>query len=135
MKKEEFIEFANKQLIEIGNLDVIADVFDENYIVHAGNKKYQGHSFIKRWAKQLSEAMPDIHIVAIIFLVETEETIVWQRRLKGTHIKKMWGINATNQLLMWNEMVVSRIEGNKIAEEWVVSELAGEMLSKSPKLK
>ncbi len=37
--------------------------------------------------------------------------------------------------LKWNEMVVSRFEGDKIAEEWVVSELAGQLLLKLPKTK
>ena len=44
----------------------------------------------------------------------------------------MMGIPPSKKKIKWNEMVVSRFEGDKIAEEWVVSELAGQLLLKQP---
>ncbi len=35
-------------------------------------------------------------------------------------------------MIKWTDMVVSRFENDKIAEEWVVSELMGELLLKTP---
>ena len=37
-----------------------------------------------------------------------------------------------NDLNQYVGMVVTRFNGEKIAEEWTVSELAGQLLSKSP---
>jgi len=51
---------------------------------------------------------------------------------EGLH---MMGIPASEKKIKWKEMVVSRFEGDKIAEEWVVSELAGQLLLKQPKKK
>ena len=69
------------------------------------------------------------------FLINAGNTIAWQRTLHGTHKANMMGIPSSEKKIIWNEMVVSRFEGDKIAEEWVVSELAGQLLLKLPKIK
>jgi predicted ester cyclase len=53
--------------------------------------------------------------------------------LTGKHKNNLKGIPATDKKVTWTEMVVSRFENNKIIEEWVVSELAGELMLKQPK--
>ncbi len=131
--KEELIKFGNNELIEKGNSDVVAELFATNYVVHAGGKDYKGHGFIKRWAKQLRSAIPDIRVLKEEFQVQTDDTIVWQRTLSGTHTEEMWGIRPSKQKAEWREMAISRFDGKKIIEEWVVSELLGELLSKPPR--
>ncbi len=129
---EEIIKLGNDELIAKGNLDIISDIFASDYVVHAGSKKYTGHEFIIKWAKQLRLAIPDIQIIKIEILNHSEDTIAWQRTLKGTHKEKMMGIAPSEQEIEWNEIIVSRFDNNKILEEWVVSEMAGHLLSKSP---
>lgn len=131
--KEEIIQYAMEELIEKGNLVVLKDVFSADYLAHAGEKEYSGHAFIKRFTNQLRTAIPDIKSVDINFLAEESDTIVWQRCLTGTHKVKMQGIPPSGKKLKWVEMVVSRFENEKIVEEWVVSELMGQMLLKVPK--
>jgi len=133
MNKEEKIRFANKELFELGNLNVIADTFARNYIAHNSNKDYEGHDFIKRWAKQIRTAISNIRVMNVEFHIQTNDTIVWQRTLKGQHTAKMWGIRPSEKTIKWKEMVVSRFKNEKIAEEWIVSEIVGELLSKTPK--
>ena len=41
-------------------------------------------------------------------------------------------IPPTGKKVEWRDMVVTRFEGEKIAEEWAVSELAGQLFSKFP---
>jgi predicted ester cyclase len=135
MSKEEIIRNANKELIESGNLDVIADTFTATYIAHDKNKVYEGHNFIKRWVNQLRTAISGIRVMNVEFFIQTDDTIVWQRTLKGKHNTKMWGINPSEKTITWNEMVVSRFDNEKITEEWIVSEIVGELLSKTPKTK
>lgn len=129
---EERIKFGNDELIGKGDLDVVDKIFSADYVVHAGGKDYKGHEFIKRWASQLRSAFPDIRVVRVEFHTQAGDSIVWQRTLSGTHKADMMGIPPTGQKVEWSEMVVSRFDGQKIAEEWAVSELAGELLSKSP---
>jgi steroid delta-isomerase-like uncharacterized protein len=131
MDKEEQIQFAIQQLVQ-GNFDVIDKIFSEEYLAHAGSKEYKGLEFIKRFAKQLRAAIPDLKIDSVEFLSQAEDTVAWQRSFSGTHKAKMRGIPASGKKVKWVEMVVSRFEGEKIAEEWVVSELAGELALRQP---
>lgn len=130
--KEEIIKCANDVLITTGNLSIIDEIFTAEYIAHTGDKTYKGHKFIKRYINQLRAAIPDIKVVKVEFLIQESNTIVWQRTLRGTHKADMMGISPTEQKIKWRDMVISRFDGEKIAEEWTVSELAGELLSKSP---
>jgi predicted ester cyclase len=131
MNKEEQIKFGLEQLVQ-GNLNVVDEVFSGDYVAHAGDKKYKGHKFIIRYARQLRAAIPDIRIVKIEFLAQAGGTVVWQRTLSGTHKANMMGIPPSGKKVKWSEMVVTRFKDNKISEEWVVSELAGELVLKQP---
>lgn len=135
MNKENKIKHAVEQLIEKGNFEIIDETFSTNYIAHAGKKKYSGHSFIKRFINQLHTSIPDIKIVDISFLVSDENKVAWQRTLEGTHKADMQGIPASGKKVIWAEMLVSRFENEKITEEWLVSELMGELLLKVPRFK
>jgi len=130
--KEEIIKLGNDELIAKGNFNKIDEIFASDYVVHAGNKNHTGHEFIKKWAQQLRSAIPNIQIVKIDILNQTKDTVAWQRTLKGTHQAKIMGISPSGQKIKWNEIIVSRFDSNKIQEEWLVSELAGYLLSKPP---
>jgi len=130
--KEEKIKYVIDQLIENGNLDVVDENFTSDYIAHAEDKEYKGHEFLRKFAKQVRTAIPDIRVLNVEFLVNADNSIAWKRTLHGTHKANMMGIPASGKKIKWNEMVVSRFESDKIAEEWVVSELAGQLLLKQP---
>ena len=129
---EERIKLGNAELLGKGNLDVVNEVFATDYVVHAGGKDYRGHGFIRRFVGQLRSAIPDIQVVEVAILIQADDTIAWQRTLCGTHKADMMGIPPTGQRVEWRDIVVTRFDGDKIAEEWTVSELAGELLSKAP---
>lgn len=130
--KEQHIRFANDELIGQGNLSVINEIFTADYVAHAGDKEYCGYDFIRGFALQIRSAIPDLRVVRIKCFLETADTLTWQRTLSGTHKENMMGIPPSHKKVTWNEMLVSRFIDNKIAEEWVVSELAGELLLKQP---
>lgn len=131
--KEEKIRYALEELIEKGNLGIVDETFATDYVAHAGEKEYSGHSFIKRFAKQLRTAIPDMCVVEVKFLAQDAHTIVWQRTFRGTNKVAMRGIPASGKKVKWVEMVVTGFKNEKIAEEWVVSELMGESLLKVPR--
>jgi predicted ester cyclase len=126
MNQEEKIAFGLQELVK-GNSDVVDEIFSTDYLAHAGDKEYKGHEFIKRFTRQLRSAFPDISIRKIEFLAQTGDTITWQRTFTGTHETNMMGIPPSGKKVKWIEMVVTRFKDEKIAEEWVVSELAGEL--------
>jgi predicted ester cyclase len=126
--KKARIRYANDEIVGKGNVDIVDEVFATDYIAHAGEKNYKGHAFIKRFAGQLRSAIPDVRILEVKFLVQDEDTIAWQRRLGGMHAVDMQGIPASGKKVVWSDMVVTRFNDEKIAEEWVVSELMGALL-------
>lgn len=130
--KEERIRFANDELLGQGNLDVVDEVFATEYVVHAGGKDYKGHAFVRRFVKQLRSAILDLRVVEVALLTQAGDTVVWQRTLSGTHEAKLAGIPPSGKKVEWRDMMVSRFDGEKIAEEWTVSELAGQLLCALP---
>lgn len=129
-RHEERIRFGNDELLAQGNLDAIAEVFTTDYVVHAGGKDYSGHQFIRRFVKQTRAAIPNLRVVDITVLSNTKGTVTWERTLSGTHKEPLRGIPASGKKITWHDMVVSRFEGSLIAEEWTVSDLAGQMMLK-----
>ncbi|NIT55347.1 MAG: ester cyclase [Aliifodinibius sp.] len=128
--KEERIRYAIEALIGEGNLGIIDEIFATDYVACAGEKEFSRHSFIKQFVNQLRTAIPDIRIADVKFLARDANTIVWQRTFTGTHEVEMQGIPPSGKKVKWVDMVVSRFNHEKIAEEWVVSELMGELLLK-----
>ena len=115
-------------------MSFIDDLFITDYIAHSGEKEHVGHDFIRRFVKQLRSAIPDIKVVKVEVLLQSGDLVAWQRFLSGTHKADMMGVPPSEQKVQWLEMVVSRFHGDKIAEEWIISELAGELLSKPPRV-
>ena len=129
---EERVRFANDEIVGKGNLGVVDEIFATDYVVHAGGKDFKGTEFVRRFIGQLRSAIPDLRVVEAAFLIQAGDTIAWQRTLSGTHKADMKGIPPTGQKVEWTDMVVTRFDGEKIVEEWTVSELAGQLLLKSP---
>lgn len=130
---EERIRFANDEILGKGNLDVVDEIFAIDYVVHAGGKDHKGLQFVRRFVKLLRSAIPDLRVVEVAVLIQAGDTIAWQRTLSGTNEAEMMGIPPTGQKVKWREMMVTRFDGEKIAEEWMVSELAGELALHQPR--
>ena len=131
--KEERVRFATNEIIGKGNLDVVGDVFATTYLAHLGEKEAKGPQFVKWLVGQLRNAFPDLEIVEIKPLIQEENTIAWRRTLSGTHEMELMGIPPRGRKVGWRDMLVTRFDGEKIAEDWVVSDLAGGLLSLPPR--
>ncbi|MFH1119127.1 MAG: ester cyclase [Bacteroidota bacterium] len=124
------LKYAVDQLFGKGNPEMIDALFSDNYIAHSGNKSHKGHKFIKQYLKQIRTAIPDIKTAGIELLSQADNMVTWQRSFSGTHKSILKGIPASGRKVKWVEIVVSRFEENKIAEEWVVSDLAFQLMLK-----
>ena len=129
----ERVRFANDEIVGKGNLGIVDQIFATNYVVHAGGQDSKGAEIVRKFIGQLRSAIPDLRVVEVEIRLQAGDTIVWQRTLCGTHKADMMGIPATGQKVEWRDMMVTRFDGEKIAEEWMVSELAGQLLSKPPR--
>jgi predicted ester cyclase len=124
------IENTLEQVFEKGNLEIIPITFSEKYLAHAGEKTYHGHQFIRQFSTQLRRALPDVKIQHIEIISESENVISWQRTFSGTHEVALKGIPASHKKLKWKEMLVTKFENDKIVEEWILSDLALQLILK-----
>ena len=127
---EDRIRYANDELLGKGNLSIVEEIFSSAYVVHAENKEFRGPKFVREIVGQLRSAIPDLRVVEIEILMQAGEMVAWQRTLSGTHRADMLGIPPTGKKVEWRDMLVTRFEGETIVEEWAVSDLAGQLMSK-----
>ena len=133
MDKLNTVKNTVDQLLGQGNFNIVDSVFSVNYVAHSGDKSYNGHKFIKQFAKQVRTALPNIKILNIELLSQTDNILTWQRTFSGTHKADLMGIPASNKKVKWYEIVVSRFDKDKIVEEWLVSDLAFQLILKQDK--
>lgn len=121
---------ALNQLFEVGNLATIPSIFDENYVAHAGDKTYNGHKFIEQFVKQIRNAIPDINISKLELLSDNNDLLTIQKTFSGTHRSPLKGIPPSGKKVKWHEISVVKFNNDKIIEEWVVSDLAAQLMLK-----
>lgn len=122
------IEAANLALMTEGNVDAIAEFFTEDYIAHLTEQEMTGgHAAIRKVIQMYRKAFPDLQ-AQVEILVASKDRVAWQRTLRGTHKGSFKGFPSTGQTVVWRDMVVSRFQDGLIAEEWIVTDLAEQLL-------
>ena len=117
------IQSGNEQLLNRGNIGAATDIFTPTYTYHALTGDVRGGpEVIRQFVTELRTAFPDLHVEAQV-LVEQADKVVWLRTSKGTHRGAYRGVPPSGRSITWQEMVVTRYEAGKVAEEWSVSDL------------
>lgn len=126
--QSQLIEEANKTLISDGDLDAIASFFTPDYTAHITGRDFKGgHKVVRDTLGQLQKSFPDIQ-ADVEILVEGEDKVAWQRTLRATHERDFKGFPASGHKIVWRDMVTTRFHEGLIAEEWVISDLAEQLL-------
>ena len=116
------IQKANDELFHKGNLDLVRELFAPSYVVHfTGGEKAGSPDFIRSFVSDLRAAFPDLR-VEVEVLVADGNRVAWQRTNRGTFKSDFQGTPATGRSMLWRDMIVTRYEKGKIAEEWAVSD-------------
>lgn len=122
------IEGANTALFVDGNLAAVEHFFSPEYTLHlTGRVLHGGHKVVQGIVAELNKSFPDMKI-DIDILLEKDSQVAWQRTFRATHKGKFKSFDASQRKIEWRDMVVSRISRNKIVEEWVVTDLAEQLL-------
>ena len=122
------VEAANTVILENGDLDAIPDFFAPSYVAHGTDGDMDGgHGAIRRFLAMIRSTFPDLELEVEI-LVQSGDRVAWVRRLAGTQEGAFMGFPATGRRVVWRDMITSRIEGDRIVEEWVLTDLAERLL-------
>ena len=117
------ISEVNDILIHQGDLARIPEFFTESYVAWDNNLVAgTGYGAIRGYLKELRSAFPDLR-VGIEVLVTQGNYVAWIRTHRGTHEGEFMGFPGTGRVLVWQTMVVTRYQDEKVAEEWAVSDL------------
>lgn len=123
------IQSANDELLNNGNIDRAADFFAPVYVAHAGRQEMRGGpEVIQGFVRDLRTAFPDLHVEVEVLVAEGDR-VAWIRTHHGTHQGDFMGVPASGRAITWHDMVVTRYEGDMIAEEWGVSDLGEKLRS------
>ncbi len=117
------IQAANDHLINQGHVSMVLDFFAPQFVVHLSTGDVQGDpEFITEFVNELRTAFPDLHVEVQILVVQGNR-VAWLRRNRGTQRGAYMGVPASDRVIEWHDMVVTRFEDGKIAEEWGVSDI------------
>ena len=103
-----------------GNADELIDeIYAPDYVLHDPSlpQPVTGLHGIHEFIAAITAAFPDAH-TTIEDLVAEGDRVVQRITFRGTHQGEFMGVPATgNEVSVW-AVVVSRMAGGKIAEEW-----------------
>lgn len=130
MEREKIIQTVCLELYEKGNADIISKVFSTDYTAFSEGKKYSGRDFIKTYLNQLKNAFENTKVEKLEFYSISENAITWHRTLSGNHNKTLMGIPPSGKKVIWHEMLYTEFDDQLISKEWMVSNLAGQLMVK-----
>jgi len=122
------IRTANAVVLVRGQLDAADEFFAPDYVAHATDRDLRtGPAAVRGFVGTLRRAFPDIE-ADVEILVESDDRIAWQRTVRGTQSGAFMGFPPSNRRVVWRDMVTSRFRDGRIAEDWVVTDLAERLL-------
>ena len=129
---QDLIVQANEELIGRRNASRATEYFTPKYVIHLSDREVAGTGpeFVQDFLRQLLNAFTDLE-VEVEILVASGDRIAWVRTMAGTHKSDFMGLPGSGQRVTWREMLVSRIDEGKIAEEWHVSDLVANIVRKA----
>jgi predicted ester cyclase len=122
------IREANTKLIANGDLDAVGDFFTSDYRVNLTRRVLKGgHNLVHEFVTGLRQSFAEIQ-VDVDILMEGETRVAWQRTLRGTHNGKFKGFPASGVEIIWRDMVISQFRDELMEEDWVITDLAEQLL-------
>jgi steroid delta-isomerase-like uncharacterized protein len=104
-----------------GNLDVVDELFAPNYVLHdpsiPGGERRGAESFKQQWVSMFRTAFPDLRLNVEDQAAEGDK-VVTRYTVRGTHQGELMGIPPTDNEVVVGGMIVSRLSGGRIEEEW-----------------
>ena len=96
--------------------------FTPDFRWHGGSVgDYEG---AETYAKAMSgfwSALPDAHATELDAF-EAGDRVTMRFRVEATHQGLLWGIVPTGRRVQWDAVMIYRIQGNKIAEQWAAED-------------
>jgi steroid delta-isomerase-like uncharacterized protein len=104
-----------------GNLDLVDELFAADYVLHdpgiPGGELRGPEDFKQRWVSMFRTAFPDLRLSVEDQVAEGDE-VVTRYAGRGTHWGELMGIAPTGMEVSVGGIIISRVSGGRIEEEW-----------------
>jgi steroid delta-isomerase-like uncharacterized protein len=100
------------------------DLLTPDFKINLAGMPYQqtGHAAWEGNARQIIDAFPDFEI-RIDDMFAAGDKVAVRARMSGTHKGPFLGAPATGKRVSYDSYELYRLEGGKVAEEWICSDL------------
>ena len=105
------------EVINGGNLDLIDELFDADYVDHGPLGDMTGVAAFKQMVAQWRAAVPDVHC-EVDHLVGDGDLVAWVVNTTGTHTGDDLGIPATGKSFATSSANVARFRDGVCVEHW-----------------
>ena len=112
------------EVINNGNYSAMQELLHPDYVYRSPDQELQGRDALEALFTAYRKGLPDLE-ASIDDLIESEEKVMISITLSGTHTGELMGIPATGKPLKVHGMVLSRVEDEKIVEEWEILDMLG----------
>ncbi|MBI1924814.1 ester cyclase [Candidatus Poribacteria bacterium] len=106
-----------EEMLNTGNLRIAEAYIAPDYIDHQPDQEIKGIEGVKHFVTGIRAALPDIHFRVEEQLAEGEQ-VATRWTTFGMHQGELMGIPPTGKAVTVTGMVISRLAGGKIVEEW-----------------
>ncbi|WP_327350681.1 ester cyclase [Streptomyces sp. NBC_01304] len=112
------------KLVESGDLEAAAGMLTEDFIANVPGvpDPLLGREVWRLGTQTMLDAFPDLKIT-VQDMFGVDDKVVVRVHFRGTHRGDFQGIAATGREVSYRSIEIYRIEGDKIAEEWVAPDL------------
>jgi len=126
MDPRALLEQHTEEVWNRGNLDAVGEFISEDYVEHdpSVRDQFRGPEGYRRNVEEFLSAFPDLTVTIEDSIVEGDK-IAMRQRFRGTHEGEFMGIEPTGKRVESTSFVMCRIEGDKIAETWVETDVIG----------
>jgi len=107
-----------------GSLDRIDDLFTPDFIRHDPGRELRGREQNRQFIGSLRAAFPDLRFIVDDQIAEGDKVCV-RYRFQATHGGPFQGIPATGKRVAYSGILMYRVEGDMIAEQWTEFDLLG----------
>ncbi|PWK48375.1 steroid delta-isomerase-like uncharacterized protein [Actinoplanes xinjiangensis] len=116
------------ETLQHGDLDACAEQLIEDFIVNLPGLPgpLHGREIWKFGVQAMRDGFPDLSIV-IEDIFGAGDRVAVRLRFSGTHTGTFQDVPATHRPVTFTSIDIYRVEGDRIAEEWVSPDMAGLM--------
>jgi predicted ester cyclase len=117
-----------EEIPNLGNVALTEELLTDDFVLHFPNMPdVKGAEAFKNIPDAIRTAFPDL-VETIEELVAEGDLVVERMSFRATHLGTFMGVAPTGKPVAWTAIAIYRLQGSRIAECWLESNLQGLLL-------